>query len=97
MSFVYQYMYMHNQITFVLHVYICSFLPDTSVDPTIELFNQFKIEPSQSPLSPGDKAKPVSITFLAKKEVTIQNLSILKCQVSTSHGCHIHTGGLVTK
>ena len=64
-------------------VFNCSFIQDTSVNPSIDFSNLFKIEPLHASLSPGEKAKAVSITFLARREITIQNQSLLKCQVST--------------
>ena len=64
-------------------IFICSFIQDTSVNPSIDFSNLFKIEPLHASLSPGEKAKAVSITFLARREITIQNQSLLKCQVST--------------
>ena len=64
-------------------IFNCSFIQDTSVNPSIDFSNLFKIEPLHAPLSPGEKAKAVSITFLARREITIQNQSLLKCQVST--------------
>ena len=73
----------YSGINFIEFVFICSFIPDTSVNPSIDFSNLFKIEPLHAPLSPGEKAKAVSITFLARKEITIQNQSLLKCQVST--------------
>ena len=73
-------MYLQLIIEFVLN---CSFIQDTSVNPSIDFSNLFKIEPLYASLSPGEKAKAVSITFLARREITIQNQSLLKCQVST--------------
>ena len=82
---VYQHrdMYMYMSLVNILFSFICSFLPDTSVNPSIDFLNQFKIEPPRSSLSPGDKAKAVSITFLARREITLQNQPLLKCQVRT--------------
>ena len=72
--------YLQLIIEFILN---CSFIQDTSVNPSIDFSNLFKIEPLYASLSPGEKAKAVSITFLARREITIQNQSLLKCQVST--------------
>lgn len=63
-------------------MFLCSFIPDTSVNPSIDFSNLFKIDPLHASLLPGEKAKAVSITFLARREIALQNQSLLKCQVS---------------
>ena len=43
--------------------------------------DMFKLAPMQAALYPGEKSMSVSVTFHSKKEVTIKDESILKCEV----------------
>ncbi|KAG2469946.1 HYDIN protein, partial [Polypterus senegalus] len=58
-----------------------SFLLETTEAGMPELNSHFTIQPQKGTLNPNDRPAQVQITFRSRKEVSIENKPILRCQV----------------